>query len=246
MSELAGRVCLVTGASRGIGRAIALLLAGRGADVVGTYRSDASAAGAVEADASAASGSVRMAQCDVTDEGSVRELVDELRRQHGRIDGLVNNAGVWRGGRLVDLPATHWRQVVDADLTGVFTVLQAVLPAMLEAGSGRVVNVTSVIGLVGYPGDAAYSAAKGGVNSMTKSLAKELARSGVAVNAVAPGPIATEMTEQLGERGLARLVERIPIRRQGQPEEVASLVAYLLEAPLFLTGAVIPLDGGMS
>lgn len=245
MTRLEGRVCLVTGASRGLGRAIALALAEQGATVVGTYRSGKEAAREVEGAASGP-GTVALQHCDVTDAASVQALVAAVHAEHGRVDALVNNAGVWRGGRLVDLPVEDWLQVVDADLTGVFTVLKAVLPGMVEARSGRVVNVTSVIGVTGYPGDAAYSAAKGGVNSLTRSLAKELARSGVAVNAVAPGPVETEMTERLGERARARLVERIPVGRQGRPEEVASLVAYLVDAPLYLTGAVIPVDGGMS
>lgn len=246
MTALDGSVCLVTGASRGLGRAIALLLAERGTHVVDTYRSGAEAAEEVVAKARASGGDLVMEHCDVTDPTSVQSLVDTVLERHGRIDGLVNNAGVWRGGRLVDLPPAHWQQVLDADLSGVFTVLQAVLPPMLAAGSGHIVNVSSVIGIVGFPGDSAYSAAKGGVNAMTRSLAKEVARSGVTVNAVAPGPVETDMTEQLSERSRARLLERIPLGRQGRPEEVASLVAYLLEAPRYLTGAVIPLDGGMS
>lgn len=245
MTGLAERVCLVTGASRGLGRAIALLLVECGAQVVGTYRSDADVARQVVAEATGP-GELAMEHCDVVDAQSVQRLVETVLERHGRIDGLVNNAGVWRGGRLVDLPPADWRQVLDADLSGVFTVLQAVLPAMLAAGSGHVVNVSSVIGIVGFPGDAAYSAAKGGVNALTRSLAKEVARSGLTVNAVAPGPVQTEMTEQLSERSRARLLERIPLGRQGRPEEVASLVAYLLDAPAYLTGAVIPLDGGMS
>lgn len=246
MTALGGSVCLVTGASRGLGRAIALLLAARGSHVVGTYRSDARVAQDVAAQARGSGGDLVMEHCDVKDAASVQSLVATVLGRHGRIDGLVNNAGVWRGGRLVDLPPADWQQVLDADLTGVFTVLQAVLPTMLAARSGHIVNVSSVIGIVGFPGDSAYSAAKGGVNAMTRSLAKEVARSGVTVNAVAPGPVATEMTEQLSERSRARLLERIPLGRQGRPDEVASLVAYLLEAPQYLTGAVIPLDGGMS
>lgn len=246
MSALDGRVCLVTGASRGLGRAIALQLAQQGARVVGTYRSGAEQAEQLVTDAAAAGHDVTMERCDVTDAASVQSLVETVLQRFGRIDGLVNNAGVWRGGRLVDLPPSDWQMVLDADLSGVFTVLQAVLPAMLAAGSGHVVNVSSVIGITGFPGDAAYSAAKGGVNALTRSLAKELARKGITVNAVAPGPVESDMTEQLSERSRDRLLSRIPLGRQGRPEEVASLVAYLLDAPAYLTAAVIPLDGGMS
>lgn len=246
MKALDGRVCLVTGASRGLGRAITLELAERGACVVGTYRSGAEQAEQVVADAAAAGLDVTMERCDVTDAASVQSLVQTVLQRSGRLDGLVNNAGVWRGGRLVDLPPADWQAVLDADLSGVFTVLQAVLPTMLAAGSGHVVNVSSVIGITGFPGDAAYSAAKGGVNALTRSLAKEVARKGITVNAVAPGPVETEMTEQLSERSRELLLSRIPLGRQGRPEEVASLVAYLLDAPAYLTGAVIPLDGGMS
>lgn len=246
MSALDGRVCLVTGASRGLGRAIALQLAQQGARVVGTYRSGAEQAEQLVTDAAAAGHDVTMERCDVTDAASVQSLVETVLQRFGRIDGLVNNAGVWRGGRLVDLPPSDWQMVLDADLSGVFTVLQAVLPTMLAAGSGHVVNVSSVIGITGFPGDAAYSAAKGGVNALTRSLAKELARKGITVNAVAPGPVESDMTEQLSERSRDRLLSRIPLGRQGRPEEVASLVAYLLDAPAYLTAAVIPLDGGMS
>lgn len=180
-------------------------MAERAAAVVGTYRSGA--------------------QC----------FVEVVLERHARTHGLVNDAGVWRGGRLVDLPAGDWQQVVDADLSGVLTVVQAVLPAMLEARSGRIANVTSVIGITGCLGDTAYSAAKGGVNSLTRSLAKEVARSGAAVNAVAPDRVETDMTAQLGERARARLLERIPIGRQRRADEVACAVACFMDAPLYLT-----------
>lgn len=245
-TSLAGQVCLVTGASRGIGRAIASAAARRGAQVIGTYRSghrEAEQIGRVAADQGL---DLVMRRCDITDTDEVTALVDEVLETNGRLDGLVNNAGVWRGGKLVSLPESDWRMVLDTDLAAVFSLSKAVLPTMLEAGYGRIVNVTSFVGLTGYPGDTAYSAAKAGVNAMTKSLAKEVARKGLAVNAVAPGPVETDMTEGLGEAARTRLVSGIPIGRQGRPEEIAQVVRFLLEAPMFLNGAVISVDGAAS
>ena len=244
--ELDGHVCLITGASRGIGRATAWLAARHGATVVATYRSGRDEAQALADEAAADGLRLSIRRCEVTEKADVAGLVDQVLGEHGRIDGLVNNAGLWRGGKLATLPEPDWRAVLETDLAGVFTVVQAVLPSMLAAGSGRIVNVTSFVGVTGYPGDTAYSAAKGGVNTFTKSLAKEVARAGLAVNAVAPGPIETEMTEGLGARALERLVAGVPIGRQGRPEEIAHVITYLLTAPLFLNGAVVSVDGAMS
>lgn len=246
MDDLAGQICVVSGASRGIGRAVAELAAARGASVIGTYRSGHREAEALVTRAREAGHDLEMRRCDVTDRAAVGELVAGVVEQHGRLDALVNNAGLWRGGKLVSLPETDWRAVLETDLAGVFTVIQSVLPHMLEAGTGRVVNVTSVVGVTGYPGDTAYASAKAGVNALTKSLAKEVARRGISVNAVAPGPVATEMTEGLPDAARDRLVAGVPIGRQGRPEEIAEVIAFLLGAPPYLTGAVISVDGGMS
>jgi 3-oxoacyl-[acyl-carrier protein] reductase len=246
VDDLTGQVCVITGASRGIGRATAELAAARGAQVVGTYRSGRQEAEALMARAANEGRALSMRPCDVTDRTDVAELIAGVLSEHGRIDSLVNNAGLWRGGKLVSLPEADWRAVLETDLAAVFTVVQAVLPAMLEAGAGRLINVTSVVGVTGYPGDTAYSAAKAGVNALTRSLAKEVARKGLAVNAVAPGPVATEMTEGLPDTALDRLVAGIPLGRQGRPDEVAQVIGFLLGAPLYLNGAVISVDGAMS
>jgi 3-oxoacyl-[acyl-carrier protein] reductase len=237
---------VITGASRGIGRATAWLVARHGATVVATYRSGKDEAQALADEAAAEGLQLSVRRCEVTDRADVAALVDAVLGEHGRIDGLVNNAGLWRGGKLATLPEPDWRAVLETDLAGVFTVVQAVIPSMLAAGSGRIVNVTSVIGVTGYPGDSVYSAAKGGVNLLTKSLAKEVAGAGLAVTAVAPGPVATEMTDGLGARALERLVAAVPIGRRGRPEEIAHVITYLLTAPLFLNGAVVSVDGAMS
>jgi 3-oxoacyl-[acyl-carrier protein] reductase len=241
-----GRVHLVVGASRGLGLAIATDLAARGASVIGTIRRPGSETDEAMESAGRDGMDLEFLTCDVTRPDEVRSVVDEVLRVRGRIDGLVHSAGIWRGGRLEDLPVEDWRLVLETDLAGVFTSVQSVLPAMLAAGSGRIVVITSAIGLTGYPGDTAYSAAKGGAHLLVRSLAKEVARRGVAVNAVAPGPIESEMTDSLGEKALERLLRAVPIGRQGRPDELADVVAFLLRAPLLLTGAVIPLDGGMT
>jgi 3-oxoacyl-[acyl-carrier protein] reductase len=246
MAELSGQVCLISGASRGIGRAVAELAAARGATVIGTFRSGQREADSLVARARQAGHDLRMRRCDVTERPAVEELVAGVLEQHGRLDSLVNNAGLWRGGKLASLPEADWRAVLETDLAAVFTVIQAVLPHMLDTGAGRVVNVTSVVGVTGYPGDTAYASAKAGVNALTKSLAKEVARRGISVNAVAPGPVATEMTEGLPDAARDRLVAGVPIGRQGRPEEIAEVIAFLLGAPPYLTGAVISVDGGMS
>lgn len=242
----AGRVHLVIGASRGLGLAIAEDLARRGAKVFGTLRGPGPETRAALERADAAGRSLTFLECDVTRPDDLRAVVDEVVGAEGCLDGLVHSAGVWRGGRLADLSEPDWRLVLETDLVAVFASLQAALQPMLAVGSGRIVVITSTIGLTGYPGDTAYSAAKGGAHLLVRSLAKEVADRGVAVNAVAPGPIESDMTRSLGDRALARLLSGVPIGRQGRPEELADLVAYLLRAPLMLTGAVIPLDGGMS
>lgn len=239
-------LCLLTGATGAIGRAIAVDLAGTGVTVIGTYHSDE--AGALELGRRLremqAGSDVR--RCSVTDTSEVRSLVRRIVDEHGAIDLLVNNAGIWRGGRFTSLAEEDWKAVLRTDLEGVFTMTQAVLPSMLTSGAGRIVNVASAIGLMGYPGDCAYSAAKAGVIAFTKSLAKEVVARGISVNAVAPGSIEGGVTNLLDGTARERLLARIPARRVGHPQEVAEVVRFLASAPAYMSGAVLTLDGSLT
>lgn len=244
-AQLEGSVCLVTGASRGVGRETATRLVRAGAHVLGTFRFSEDEARELAMSLRDDAGSIDLVRCDITDGDDVSGVAAVTIERFGRIDVLVNNAGIWRGGALVKLPERSWRDVIETNLMGVFRVTQAVLPTMLDAGSGRIVNVTSIVGMLGYPGDTAYGAAKAGLIGFTKSLAKELAGKGITVNAVAPGSLTTDMTGELNDKAQRRLLERIPAGRRGDPMEVADVITYLAAAPTYLTGAIIPIAGAM-
>ena len=239
---LAGRVALVTGASRGLGAAIALELASAGAAVAVNYHADARAAEAVVAQAGSAAWTVR---ADVSDPDDARALVDAVLSRAARIDVVVANAGVWRGGRVEELTDADWRLVRDTSLGGAFNVMRAATPALRRSGHGRIVAVGSTIGRIGFAGDAAYASAKAGLVGLVRSLAKELASDGVTVNAVAPGLIDTDMTAALPERSRERLLQRACIRRPGRAEEVARAVRFLVCDGDFVTGHVLAVDGGL-
>jgi 3-oxoacyl-[acyl-carrier protein] reductase len=183
-------------------------------------------------------------QCDITLGEDVDQLHGKVRELYGGLDVLVNNAGVWRGGLLVDLPADHWREVLETNLLALFTITRPFLADMVAERTGRIVNIASIVGITGNAGDTAYSASKGGMIAFTRSLAQEVARFNIAVNAIAPGPIETDMTKQLTTEQMDNFVRRIPMRRSGAADEVADVVTYLSRAPLYLTGAVIRLAGG--
>lgn len=239
-------VVIVTGASRGVGKAATIRLTRAGMRVFGTYLSASSEAEQLATGLTREGRRVQVMRCDLTSPSSIGEFVQEVIDTAGRIDGLINNAGIWRGGRLVDLDATAWRSVVEADLIGVADLTRAVVRHMLLAQEGRIVNVSSIVGLYGHPGDTAYAAAKSGLIGFTQSLAKELASYGIAVNAVAPGPIATDMTARLPPGAFERLVDAVPARRAVTVDEVADVLTYLMAAPIMLTGAVIPIAGAMT
>lgn len=243
---LAGEICLVTGASRGLGRATALRLARAGARVVGIYRSADDAATSLVEEAGREQRQIEMIRCDVSHRAEVMQTVQDVLARHSRIDGLVNNAGIWRGGRLAELPEADWRAVLETNVFGLFHVTQAVLPGMLAAKKGRIVNVSSAVGITGYPGDCAYASAKSAIIGFTKSLAKEVAKAGVLVNAVAPGTLETDMTTGLGAHASQRLLAQVPAGRRGTVDEVAAVIEFLMTAPSYLTGAIITIDGGMS
>jgi 3-oxoacyl-[acyl-carrier protein] reductase len=241
---LEGKVALVTGASRGIGRAIAESLAAAGATTVVNYARSAEAAAAVVDAIQAAGGRAWAHGADVAEEEQVEAMVKAVLEREGRLDVLVNNAGITRDGLLMRMKTADWRSVIDLNLTGVFLCTRAVSRAMLKARSGRIVNITSVVGLMGNPGQANYSAAKAGVIGLTRSTAAEFASRGITVNAVAPGFIATEMTRDLDTE---KILAAIPLGRLGEPADVAGVVRFLAADPAaaYITGQVIAVDGGM-
>jgi len=238
-------VALVTGGSRGIGRAIALALAGAGARVAVGYHQRQADAEAVVAAIQAAGGEACALQADVGDPAQAAALVDRAAARWGRLDILVNNAGLALYKLLMDTTPAEWQRLLAVDLGGTIACSRAAIPHMLAAGWGRIINISSVWGLVGAAGEVVYSAAKAGVIGFTRALAKELARAGITVNAVAPGAIETEMLAHLSPEERAALAGEIPMGRLGRPEEVAAAVLFLasLEAG-YITGQVLCPSGG--
>ncbi|MDB9468604.1 3-oxoacyl-[acyl-carrier-protein] reductase [Dolichospermum circinale] len=244
MSLLKDQVAIVTGASRGIGRAIALQLAFEGAKVVVNYASSSAAADQVVAEITAAGGEAVAIQGDVSQENQVDTLIKTTLEKFQRVDILVNNAGITRDTLLLRMKLEEWQAVIDINLTGVFLCTKAVSKIMLKQRSGRIINIASVAGQMGNPGQANYSAAKAGVIGFTKTVAKELSSRGITVNAVAPGFIITDMTSDIKAEGI---LQYIPLGRFGQPEEIAGMVRFLASDPAaaYITGQVFNVDGGM-
>ncbi|MGB3509835.1 MAG: 3-oxoacyl-[acyl-carrier-protein] reductase [Microcoleaceae cyanobacterium] len=245
LQRLKGQVAIVTGASRGIGRATALALAMEGANVVVNYANSSSAAVEVVAEIVTAGGSGMALQGDVSKAEDIDSLVKEVMEKWHRIDILVNNAGITRDTLLLRMKPEDWQSVIDLNLTGVFLCTRAVSKIMLKQKSGRIINVASVAGQMGNPGQANYSAAKAGVIGFTKTVAKELANRNITVNAVAPGFIATDMTKDL--KNSEEILKFIPLGRYGKPEEVAGMIKFLTAdtAANYITGQVFNVDGGM-
>ena len=238
------QVALVTGASRGIGRAIALALAAEGARVVVNYASSASAADEVVAEIEAMGSEAIAIKADVSQAGQVDAMFAAIMEKWARVDRLVNNAGITRDTLLLRMKTDDWQSVIDLNLTGVFFCTRAASKIMLKQKSGRIINISSVVGEMGNPGQANYSAAKAGVLGFTKAVAKELATRGITVNAIAPGFISTDMTHDLKADDILKF---IPLGRFGQPEDVAGTVRFLAADPAaaYITGQVINVDGGM-
>ena len=245
MTLLQDKVAIVTGASRGIGRAIAIELATQGAIAVVNYASSSAAAEAVVTEITSVRDQAIAIQADVSKGDQVDALVNTVMEKFSRVDILVNNAGITRDTLLLRLKPEDWQAVIDLNLTGVFLCTRAVSKIMLKQRSGRIINITSVAGQMGNPGQSNYSAAKAGVIGFTKSVAKELATRGITVNAVAPGFITTDMTSDLNNP--EDILKYIPLGRFGQPEEVAGMVRFLAADPAanYITGQVFNVDGGM-
>lgn len=243
---LADRVALVTGASRGIGRAVAVALAADGAGVYVNYITSSDKAKKT-LDAIEKNGDKGFLEpFDVSDVTQVNRAVEDIIKKSGRIDILVNNAGLTKDGLLMRMKEEDWDAVMDVNLRGTFLVTKAVIRHMVKARYGRIVNVVSVVGQGGHEGQANYAASKAGIEGFTKSVAREVARRNITVNAVAPGFIETDLTARLDEKTRKTILEQIPMARFGTPEEVAGLVRWLAsEAASYITGAVIPVNGGI-
>lgn len=244
MLMLTGRVALVTGASRGIGRGIAMSLASGGATVIAAARGT-NAQATVDAIV-AAGGSAELATLDVTDPASVEQVTKSVLERHGRIDILVNNAGVTRDQLMLRMKRDDWDAVIAANLTGAFTCVQAVLKAMVKARHGRIITITSVVGESGNAGQVNYAASKAGLIGFTKALALEVASRGITVNAVSPGLIDTDMTRAISEGAHEEWAKKIPLQRLGTPDDIAAAVRFLAsDEAAYITGHVLAVNGGM-
>ncbi len=240
------RVALVTGGTKGIGKAICTDLAEHGGQVACVYGHDRKAAEACERELAARALRVVTYECDVTEPDQVSSMVERVVKDFGKVDILVNNAGVTSDKTVLKLEVVDWHKVLRTDLSSCFYISKAVLPSMLQQKYGRIINISSVIGLSGNIGQANYAAAKAGLFGFTKSLALETARKGITVNAVAPGFVRTEMTEKIPTDTIEKIVEHIPMRRFAEPFEISRVVVFLAqEASAYITGQIYGINGGL-
>lgn len=243
--SLNGKTALVTGASRGIGRAIALRLAEDGANVAVIYAGSADKAEAVVNEITALGVNAKAYRCNVADSAAVNETVKAVTNDLGKMDILVNNAGITRDGLMLRMKDEDFDAVLDTNLKGAFNMIRACYSGFIRKKSGRIINISSVSGIMGNAGQANYSASKAGVIGLTKSVARELASRGITCNAVAPGFIQTDMTENLGDNN--PLLNSIPLGRMGKPEDIAAAVAFLAsDSAAYITGEVLKVDGGLA
>lgn len=244
--KLEGKVAIVTGASRGIGREIALELARQGANVVVNYAGSEAKANEVVDEINKLGKDAFAIQCDVSNADSVSEMVSAALEKFGQIDILVNNAGITKDNLLMRMKEQEWDDVININLKGVFLCTKAVTRQMMKQRSGRIINISSIVGVSGNPGQANYVAAKAGVIGLTKTTAKELSSRGITVNAVAPGFITTDMTDQLPEEVKTEMLKQIPLARFGEPKDIANVVTFLAsDDSKYMTGQTLHVDGGM-
>lgn len=244
--RLEGKKALVTGASRGIGKAIALALAAEGADVVVNYAGNKAAAETVAAEIEAMGRKALVVQADISSNEAATAMVDQAVKEFGRIDILVNNAGITRDGLLMRMKEEDWDAVLTTNLKGVFNCTKATIKYMMKQKAGHIVNISSVVGVNGNAGQANYAAAKAGVIGFTKAVAKEVAARGITANAVAPGFIQTDMTAVLNEKQVEAMQATIPLKRLGEPSDIAKAVVFLASDDAnYITGQTLNVDGGM-
>ena len=240
-------IALVTGGSRGIGAAIARRLAADGHDVAITFRGRSDAAEATAAACRASGVKALAIQADIASEADSVRVLEQVRREMGPVGILVNNAGITRDGLMMRMKTEQFNEVIETNLTGAFVMSRLVVPDMMKARSGRIINITSVAGLYGNAGQANYSAAKAGLIGLTKSMAREIGSRGITVNAVAPGFIETDMTAELPEKLRTGVISRIALGRLGQPEDIAAAVSFLAKPEAgYITGQVLEISGGLS
>lgn len=243
---LEGKVALVTGASRGIGKEIALQLAKAGAKVAVNYAGSEAKANEVVDQIKANGGDAFVVQADVANADSVNEMIKEVIAKFGSLDILVNNAGITRDNLLMRMKEEEWDAVINTNLKGVFLCTKAVTRQMMKQRKGRIINIASIVGVSGNPGQANYVAAKAGVIGLTKTTAKELASRNITVNAIAPGFITTDMTDELTEEVKTEMLKLIPLARFGSPDDIANVVRFLAsDDSSYITGQTIHVDGGM-